>query len=83
MACAAPATGISFVRGETFGLGNNHWFLFVVVSCFMVSLLWTFFYLLQVRDFIRVRHTIVTPTESFMWSIPFRSNSPSNSWWWR
>merc|ERR1719510_2390275 len=60
MACAAPATGVGFNGGGnfqigTYGIGHNHWFLFVVVSCFLISLLWTFFYLLQVRDFIRVK----------------------------
>jgi len=53
MACAAPAMGIG--RGQHFGLGNNHWFLFVVVTCFIITLIWTFFYLLQVRDFIKVK----------------------------
>jgi len=50
MACAAPALQIG-----GFGLGSNHWFLFVVVTCFIVTLIWTFFYLLQVRDFIKVK----------------------------
>lgn len=54
MACAAPALGIGG-RDLNFGLGNNHWFLFVVVTCFIVTLIWTFFYLLQVRDFIKVK----------------------------
>ena len=56
MACAAPATGVGLGNFQigTYGIGHNHWFLFVVVSCFLISLLWTFFYLLQVRDFIRV-----------------------------
>jgi len=54
MACAAPAMGIGG-RDKNFGLGHNHWFLFVVVTCFIVTLIWTFFYLLQVRDFIKVK----------------------------
>jgi len=55
MACAAPALGIGGTGGRLFGLGNNHWFLFVVVTCFIVTLIWIFFYLLQVRDFIKVK----------------------------
>jgi len=56
MACAAPAIGITFSRSEDpFGIGHNHWFLFVVVTCFIITLLWTFFYLLQIRDFIKVK----------------------------
>ena len=60
MACAAPAINVSIgvsrnTRTEPFGIGHNHWFLFVVVTCFIVSLLWTFFYLLQIRDFIKVK----------------------------
>lgn len=54
MACAAPALGIGG-RDLNFGLGNNHWFLFVVVLSFIITLIWTFFYLLQVRDFIKVK----------------------------
>ena len=56
MACAAPAIGITFNRlQDPFGIGHNHWFLFVVVTCFIITLLWTFFYLLQIRDFIKVK----------------------------
>ena len=54
MACAAPAINAK-LRNEIFGIGHNHWFLFVVVTCFIISILWTFFYLLQVRDFIKVK----------------------------
>jgi len=54
MACAAPAIGIGG-KAFNFGLGHNHWFLFVIVTCFIVTLIWTFFYLLQVRDFIKVK----------------------------
>ena len=56
MACTAPALDIAIDRStEPFGIGHNHWFLFVVVTCFIITLLWTFFYLLQVRDFIKVK----------------------------
>ena len=56
MACAAPAVNIALRRTDfPFGIGHNHWFLFVVVTCFIVTILWTFFYLLQVRDFIKVK----------------------------
>ncbi len=37
-----------------FGLGHNHWFLFVVVTCFIITLFWIFFYLLQIREHIKV-----------------------------
>jgi hypothetical protein len=36
------------------GLGHNHWFLFVVVTCFIITLFWIFFYLLQIREHIKV-----------------------------
>lgn len=54
MACAAPA-GYRY-GGVTFpGEGHNHWFLFVVVTCFIITLLWSFYYLLQLRDSIKVK----------------------------
>ena len=53
MACAAPAKTIDR-SGDYFGLGHNHFFLFVVVTTFIVTLIWTFFYLLQVKDTIKV-----------------------------
>jgi len=56
MALAAPAQGIGFGRNEDlFGLGHNHWFLFVVVTCFIVTLIWIFFYLLQIREFVKIK----------------------------
>lgn len=55
MACGAPAKGIGFPGTVPFGLGHNHWFLFVVVTCFIVTLFWIFFYLLQIREHIKVR----------------------------
>ena len=56
MACASPAISVSLDRlSPTFGIGHNHFFLFVVVTSFIISILWTFFYLLQVRDFIKVK----------------------------
>ena len=51
MACAAPAQTID---AELYGLGHNHFFLFIVVTTFIISLIWTFFYLLQVKDTIKV-----------------------------
>ena len=53
MACAAPAVTID--RKHNFGLGHNHFFLFIVVTTFIVTLIWTFFHLLQVKDTIKVR----------------------------
>jgi len=53
MACAAPAQTID-VR-DYFGLGHNHFFLFIVVTTFIITLVWTFFYLLQVKDTIKVK----------------------------
>jgi len=56
MACASPAKGIPLKqRDELSGLGENHFFLFVVVTCFIVTLIWTFFYLLQIREFIKIK----------------------------
>lgn len=53
MACGAPA---NVLRGvDNFGLGHNHFFLFVVVTTFIISLIWVFFYLLQIRDYIKVK----------------------------
>ena len=56
MACAAPAQTID-VR-DYFGLGHNHFFLFIVVTTFIITLVWTFFYLLQVKDTIKVRRQV-------------------------
>lgn len=55
MACAAPAKGIRYTNNQIYGLGNNHWFLFVVVTCFLITLIWIFYYLLQIREFIKVK----------------------------
>jgi len=52
MACAAPAQTID---PSFFGLGHNHFFLFIVVTTFIITLVWTFFYLLQVKDTIKVK----------------------------
>ena len=54
MACAAPAQTIDR-SGNLFGLGHNHFFLFIVVTTFIITLIWTFFYLLQVKDTIKVK----------------------------
>ena len=60
MACAAPAIGHNLPRQPLFGLGHNHFFLFIIVTCFIISLIWTFFYLLQIRDYIKVGDFRVT-----------------------
>jgi len=60
MACAAPAQTID--RTNFFGLGHNHFFLFIVVTTFIITLIWTFFYLLQVKDTIKVKLPF-----TFMW----------------
>jgi len=60
MACAAPAQTISVP--DYFGLGHNHFFLFIVVTTFIITLIWTFFYLLQVKDTIKVKLPF-----TFMW----------------
>merc|ERR1719312_1963352 len=41
MACAAPALGIGGSGGLLFGLGNNHWFLFVVVTFLKIEMIFT------------------------------------------
>merc|ERR1712012_16877 len=51
MACGSPAR--EFV-GESYGVGHNHWFLFVVVTSFIITLLWCFFYLLQLKEAINI-----------------------------
>jgi len=60
MACAAPAQTIDVAN--YFGLGHNHFFLFIVVTTFIITLVWTFFYLLQVKDTIKVKLPF-----TFMW----------------
>ena len=47
MACSSPAR--EYV-GHDQGVGENHWFLFVIVTSFIITLLWCFFYLLQLRE---------------------------------
>jgi len=51
MACGSPAR--EFV-GEVYGVGHNHWFLFVVVTSFIITLLWCFFHLLQLKESISI-----------------------------
>lgn len=51
MACGSPAR--EYV-GESYGVSNNHWFLFVVVTSFIITLLWCFFYLLQLKESIHM-----------------------------
>merc|ERR1739844_7908 len=62
MACASPAVRylVRTRNSEYFGkligdVGSNHWFLFVVVTTFILTLLWSFFYLLQLRDSIKIK----------------------------
>ena len=47
-------TFLSF-SGEVYGVGHNHWFLFVIVTSFIITLLWCFFYLLQLREAILMK----------------------------
>jgi len=51
MACASPAR--EYV-GYDYGVGHNHWFLFVVVTAFIITLLWCFFYLLSLGEAINI-----------------------------
>jgi len=57
MACAAPALGITVTinRIDNYGRGHNHFFLFIVVTTFIITLIWTFFYLLQIKEVIKVK----------------------------
>nr|ACO15478.1 Plasmolipin [Caligus clemensi] len=57
MILSAPARGFGYLyRGiphYIYGEGQNHWFLFVVVITFIITLLWTFFYFLQLKNSIK------------------------------
>nr|ALS05095.1 CKLF-like MARVEL transmembrane domain-containing protein 4-like protein [Centropages tenuiremis] len=55
MALSSPAKAVGLAREPKYGLGHNHWFLFVVVTCFIITLIWTFYYLLQIREFIKIK----------------------------
>lgn len=55
MACGAPAKYSIIKDGDYYGLGHNHFFLFIVVTTFIITLIWTFFYLLQIKDVIKVK----------------------------
>ena len=48
-----PLSLLSGSNGNT-GVGHNHWFLFVVVTSFIFTLLWSFFYFLQMKDSIKM-----------------------------
>ena len=52
MACGAPA---KLYTAQSASEGHNHWFLFVVVTTFIITLLWCFFHLLQLRDAIAIQ----------------------------
>ena len=60
MACASPAgrykdrAGNEF-RSLNYGTGHNHWFLFVVVTSFIITFLWSCFYFLQLKDSINMK----------------------------
>ncbi len=43
-----------YFSGDSWGVGHNHWFLFVVVTSFIVTLLWSFFYFLQIKNSIHM-----------------------------
>ncbi|XP_040564822.1 plasmolipin [Lepeophtheirus salmonis] len=59
MILASPARTFGYIySGNKYGIylygeGQNHWFLFVVVTSFIITLLWTFFYFLQLRESIK------------------------------
>eukprot|EP00096_Caligus_rogercresseyi_P012580 TRINITY_DN5313_c0_g1_i1.p1 TRINITY_DN5313_c0_g1~~TRINITY_DN5313_c0_g1_i1.p1 ORF type:complete len:217 (+),score=1.91 TRINITY_DN5313_c0_g1_i1:127-777(+) len=56
MILSAPARSYRFFNGSQFyfyGEGQNHWFLFVVVISFTITILWCFFYLLQLKSVIK------------------------------
>jgi len=60
MACASPASRFlgrtaPYINKLIGDVGSNHWFLFVVVTTFILTLLWSFFYLLQLRDSIKIK----------------------------
>ena len=57
MACSSPAREYIGIIGIDldFGVGENHWFLFVVVTSFIFTLLWCFFYLLQLAEAISMK----------------------------
>jgi len=54
MALGAPAREFLRTSIANYGIGHNHWFLFVVVTSFILTLLWSFFYLLQLKDSINM-----------------------------
>ena len=67
-------------RGESYGVGHNHWFLFVVVTSFIITLLWCFFYLLQLKEAINITlpfswlklvKSKSTHKKYFVWSIRY------------
>ena len=60
MACASPAARYyEPINGRAsslnFGVGHNHWFLFVIVTSFIITFLWSCFYFLQLKDSINMK----------------------------
>lgn len=60
MACASPAARYyEPISGResslNFGVGHNHWFLFVIVTSFIITFLWSCFYFLQLKDSINIK----------------------------
>jgi len=53
--CMATGSPAREYVGEVYGVGHNHWFLFVIVTSFIITLLWCFFYLLQLREAILMK----------------------------
>jgi len=55
MALGSPAREFIQSNLANYGTGHNHWFLFVVVTSFLITLLWAFFYLLKLKDSINMQ----------------------------
>ena len=60
MACASPAARYRNAAGYPLqklneSIGHNHWFLFVIVTAFIFTFLWSCFYFLQLKDSINMK----------------------------
>ena len=59
MACGAPAAryyeGAGRPSSLNYGVGHNHWFLFVIVTSFILTFLWSLFYFLQLKESINMK----------------------------
>ena len=60
MACASPAARYRDAFGNPLvrlnqSIGHNHWFLFVIVTAFIFTFLWSCFYFLQLKDSINMK----------------------------